>query len=90
MMDTRPGRQHRTRPTTSPDRDAETDRCTDLWAPHDLAALAERNLSPLGMHRLADHVVGCQTCRIVLAGLIGDAADRVDGTGMHAIRRCSR
>lgn len=46
--------------------------CADPSAALDLAALSEGNLSPLGMERLARHVVRCTTCQAVLAAVVQD------------------
>lgn len=42
------------------------------FAIHDIAALAEGNLSPGGMRRLARHIPGCATCGATLAVIIDD------------------
>lgn len=46
--------------------------CASSFALHDLAALSERNLSPAGRRRLAQHLATCDACRTVLASWLSD------------------
>ncbi len=48
------------------------DECSS-FAIHDLAALAEGNLSPQGRQRLAGHLRRCQTCMATLIAIVEDA-----------------
>ncbi|HEX8113408.1 MAG TPA: hypothetical protein VF516_37015 [Kofleriaceae bacterium] len=48
------------------------DECSG-FAIHDLAALAEGNLSPQGLQRLAGHLRRCQTCAATLIAIVEDA-----------------
>jgi anti-sigma factor RsiW len=43
------------------------------FAIHDLAALADGNLSQDGLRRLAGHLRRCQTCTATLAAIVEDA-----------------
>jgi hypothetical protein len=58
---------------------ATDDDCT-TFAIHDLAALAEGNLSPDGMERLARHLRQCHACMATLAAIV-DEAQPSEGTG---------
>ena len=49
---------------------------------HDIAALREGTLSPEGIRRLAHHLPRCESCRILIAGLVSDA-HQVECTGQH-------
>jgi hypothetical protein len=60
-----------------------TDDC-EIFAIHDLAALAEGNLSPDGMRRLAGHIHECPTCRATLAAIVEDTQSS-RGTGDTAV-----
>jgi hypothetical protein len=57
---------------------APDDDCT-IFAIHDLAALAEGNLSPEGVERLARHLRRCHTCMATLAAIV-DEAQPSEGT----------
>lgn len=59
--------------------------CTDVTAVHDAAALREGTLSPGGIQRLAHHLPQCESCRILVAGLVDDA-QRAEWTGKHEPR----
>jgi hypothetical protein len=65
---------------TLPHRTSAT--CTDVTAVHDAAALREGTLSQAGIHRLAHHLPQCESCRILVAGLVDDA-QRAESTGKH-------
>jgi anti-sigma factor RsiW len=39
---------------------------------HDLAAVADGNLSPQGLQRLTDHLRRCQTCTATLTAVVED------------------
>jgi hypothetical protein len=56
--------------------------CDDPFAIHDAAALREGNLSPDGIRRLANHVVQCDSCKILIAALVVEA-QRAESTGNH-------
>lgn len=57
--------------------------CDDLHAPHNLAALREGHLSPDGIQRLAQHVVRCTTCKLLVATIVAETR-RAESTGTHA------
>ena len=63
--------------------------CTDVIAVHDAAALREGTLSRQGIRRLAHHLPGCESCRILIAGLVDDAQG-VEWTGRHEARSRQR
>lgn len=42
------------------------------FAMHDLAAVADGNLSPQGLQRLTDHLRRCPTCTATLAAVVED------------------
>jgi hypothetical protein len=54
------------------------------FAIHDLAALAEGNLSREGMKRLATHLPQCQTCTATLLAVVEDTQPG-RGTGDHSL-----
>jgi hypothetical protein len=47
-----------------------------------VAALHDGNLSVDGIDRLADHVVGCESCKILVAVVMRDLLE-VEATGQH-------
>ena len=70
-----PQRRLRNEPTSAPhDRPSVVtlEDCS-TFAIHDLAALADGNLSEEGLRRLANHVLQCRTCRATLAALIEES-----------------
>src|SRR5262245_34719957 len=50
------------------------------FAIHDLAALADGNLSEEGLRRLANHIPQCRTCRATLAALINESQNSPGAT----------
>jgi len=49
------------------------------FAIHDLAAVADGNLSPQGLQRLTDHLRGCPTCTATLVAIVEDGKARRGG-----------
>jgi anti-sigma factor RsiW len=47
---------------------------------HDLAALADGNLSEEGLRRLANHIPQCRICRATLAALIEESQNNPGAT----------
>ena len=54
--------------------------CHEPSAIHDLAALQAGRLDPIRRRQLAQHMVQCDACRVLLATLLVEAR-RIEGTG---------
>lgn len=67
---------------TCREHEAAPDGCDDLYAPYDLTALQEGQLSADGIRRLARHVARCATCQIAVAMIVAEAAP-AESTGTH-------
>ena len=72
----------RTQPPPAPDATPGPVALEDCstFAIHDLAALADGNLSEEGLRRLASHIIQCRTCRATLAALIDESQNSPGAT----------
>jgi hypothetical protein len=76
------------RPTRKPTEDGDSGlrpepiACDSEIAVDQIAALCDGNLSPAEMDELAEHVVGCESCKLLVSFVAQDLLS-VEKTGEH-------